>query len=215
MVLAVPAGLGVLVALVDEQPLLALVLLEGALGRGAGTAARPDDREATLELLAMEHELELAVLDRLHPGQRRRLGLPGPPVPDDHVAGAVLLGGDDALEVEVLDGVVLDVDRHAPDLAVEGRALRDGPADEHAIDLEAEVVVEARRAVALDDEPPGRAGQLGRCRFRGLAEVTLAAVFLEGHAGSLAAGPCTCRARPGRGACRGVADPPALENSAK
>ena len=44
------------------------------------------------------------------------------------------------------------------------------------------------RAVALHDESPGRAGRLGRCRFRGLAEVALAAVFLEGHAGSVPAG---------------------------
>ena len=58
----------------------------------------------------------------------RRLRLPGAPVPDDDVAGAVLLGGDDALEVEVLDRVVLDVDGHPPDGRVEGRALGHGPA---------------------------------------------------------------------------------------
>ena len=132
----------------------------------------------------MEPELELAVLDRLAPVERRRLGLPGAPVPDDDVAGAVLLGRDDALEVEVLDRVVLDVDGHAPDLRVEGRALGDGPADEDAVDLEAEVVVEARRAMALDDEPAAPAARgraLVRGRLRRLLEVALAAVFLEGH----------------------------------
>ena len=39
--------------------------------------------------------------------------LPGAAVPDDDVAAAVLAGGDDALEVEVLHRVVLDVDRQA------------------------------------------------------------------------------------------------------
>ena len=111
----------------------------------------------------------------------RRLRDPGAPVPDDDVAGAVLLGGDDAFEVEVLDRMVLDVDGHPADGRVEGRALRDGPRHEDAIDLEPEVVVQPGGAVALDHEPPGRAGDDGRCRFRGLGEVTFAAVFLERH----------------------------------
>ena len=69
---------------------------------------------------------------------------------------------------------------------VERRALGHRPRHEHAVDLQAEVVVEARRAVALDDEPAARAegrrpggragGRLGRLR-----EVALAAVFLERH----------------------------------
>ena len=148
-----------LVALVDEQPLLALVLLEGADRLGAGTPARPDDREPALHLLAVDAELQLAVVDRLLRIERGRLRLPRPPVPDDDVARPVLLRRDDPFEIEVFDGVVLDVDGHAPRLAVEAGALRDGPADEHALDLEAEVVVQPGRAVALDDEPPGRAGR--------------------------------------------------------
>ena len=154
---------------------------------GAGTPARPDDREPAFHLLAVDPELQLAVVDRLLGIERGRLRLPCPPVPDDDVAGPVLLRRDDPFEIEVFDGVVLDVDGHAPGLAVEAGALRDGPADEHALDLEAEVVVQPGRAVALDDEPPGRAGKVGRRRLRGLAEVTLAAVFLEGHVGSVPA----------------------------
>ncbi len=149
------------VALVDEQPLVALVVLEGA-GRGvvalAPAAAGPDDREAAVELLAVEHELELAVRDRGRGVERRRLRLPGAPVPDDDVAGAVLLRRDDALEVEVLDRVVLDVDGHPADVGVEGQALGDRPGDEDALDLEAEVVVEPGRPMALDDEAARRTG---------------------------------------------------------
>ena len=138
----------------------------------------------------MELELELAVGDRGRGVDRRRLRLPGAPVPDDDVAGAVLLGRDDALEVEVLDRVVLDVDGHPADVRVEGQALGDGPGDEDARDLEAEVVVEAGGAVALDDEAARAdrargAGLGGRRRLRGLREVALAAVFLEGHGTSV------------------------------
>ena len=96
MVLGVPAGHRGLVALVDEQPLIAaVVLLEGSRARVVALAlpaARPHDREAALQLLAVEAELQLAGLDRRGGVERGRLGLPGAPVPDDDVAGAVLPG---------------------------------------------------------------------------------------------------------------------------
>ena len=80
--------------------------------------------------------------------------------------------------------MVLDVDRHPPRRGVEGRPLRHGPRHEDAIDLEPEVVVQAGRAMALDDEPAGSrvapahrpAGGLG-----GLPEVAFALVFVERH----------------------------------
>ena len=78
-----------------------------------------------VHLLAVQLELELAVLDRLLRIGRLLLRDERAPVPDDDVAGAVLALRDDALEVEVLDRVVLDVDRHPADLGVERRALRD------------------------------------------------------------------------------------------
>ena len=170
------------------------------VGCCAGAAARPDDREPALELLAVEAELELAVLDALAPVERRRLRLPRPPVPDDDVAGAVLLGRDDAFEIEVFDRVVLDVDGHAPGLRVERRALRDGPADEDAVDLEPEVVVEPGRSVALDDEPPALAAgrRLGdRGRLRGLPKSRLRRYSSRGTRGV-----CPSRVRPGDAAGR-------------
>ena len=62
------------------------------------------------QLLAVEVEVELAVGD----GGARVVGLgrrPRAPVPHDHVAAAVLAARDDALEVGVLDRVVLDLAR--------------------------------------------------------------------------------------------------------
>ena len=205
MVLGVPARLGGVVVLVDEQPLLALVALEWSIGRLAGAAARADDRESTLELLAVDAELELAVIDGLLRVQGGRLRFPRAPVPDDDVAGTVLLGRDDPLEVEILDRVVLDVDRHASGLGVEARALGDGPADEDAIDLEAEVVVEPRGPMPLHDESTGRAGDRGGRGLRGLGEVSLAAIFVEGHDGECAsAGPRVCEAAGGAEVARGT-----------
>ncbi len=184
MVLGVPAGLEEFVALLDEQPLIALVVLEGAGGRVVAlspAAASPDDREAAVDLLAVEDELELPVLDGAERVESGRLRLPRAPVPDDHVPGAVLLRRDDTLEVEVLDRVVLDVDSHAPDRRIEGQALGDRPAHQDAFDLQAEVVVEPGGSMALDEEPSGRAGDGRRCRLGRLPEVAFAAVFLERH----------------------------------
>ena len=190
-------------------------------GCAARAAARADDRESALELLAVEPELELAVPDRLARLERGRLGLPRPPVPDDHVAGAVLLGRDDALEVEVLDGVVLDVDRHPPDLGVQGRALGDRPGDEDAIDLEAEVVVEPRGPMALHDESAGLAAARrspgpGRApassRSRACADTPRAACpsVCQPRAGSALRAGTAPRSRPPTPPSRPMSLPPAM-----
>src|SRR6185436_15667635 len=79
--------------------------------------------------------------------------LPGAGVPDDHVATAVLAGWDDALKVDVLQRVILDVDSHPAHGGVKGGSLWHRPADQHAVDLEPQVVVQPARPVALYDEP--------------------------------------------------------------
>ena len=68
---------------------------------------------------------------------------PGAAVPDDDVAAAVLADGDDAFEVEVLDGMVLGPCGHAFFQRSHGRATWHRPAHEHASDLESEVVVQS------------------------------------------------------------------------
>jgi hypothetical protein len=90
--------------------------------------------------------------------------------------------------------VVLDVDGHPANLRVERGALRDRPAREQAVDLEAEVVVEARGAVALDDEPAGPGARRPPAvvlagRLRRLLEVALLVVSVEGHGPKCAAIP--------------------------
>ena len=138
---------GVLVGFVEDEPLLL----------AAAVLVAPDQHETTVQLLAEQVDVELAVgdgLDRIV-GVHRFVGAP---VPDDHVAAAVLARGDDTLEVEVLDRVVLDVHTEPPDLRVERRPLRDRPAHEHAVHLEPEVVVQRAGTMPLDHEAtvPGR-----------------------------------------------------------
>src|SRR4029453_10395234 len=114
---------------------------------------------ASLQLVAVERELEVAGVVAL---VRVFLRLPRPAVPQEHRAPAVLALGDDALELAVLDGMVLDVHRQAPLERVEARPLRHRPALERAFELEAEVVVQPRRRMLLDDEGAVAARAAGR-----------------------------------------------------
>src|SRR5947209_1659998 len=117
MVFGVPPPLSVIIILVNQQPLLAA----GSRPTGA------DQHEATGQLLAVEIEVQLPAFDG--PGRvvsSRRL--PGPPVPHDDVATAVFALRDDPLEVEVLDGMVLDVYRQLPGFGVPRRSSRHRPA---------------------------------------------------------------------------------------
>ena len=77
-------------------------------------------------------------------------------VPDDDLAAAVVPLRDDALEAAVVVRVVLDVRRHALVLRVQRRAVRHRPRLEHAVDLEPEVPVHARRARAAARRTSGR-----------------------------------------------------------
>ena len=108
-----------------------------------------DQHQPAAQLLAVQYELELAlpiagfgIADRF----------PMPAVPQEHGAGAVLLGRNDALEVTVFERVILDVHREPLVRRVEARSLRDGPTQQDAVQLESEVVVKVRGSVLLDDE---------------------------------------------------------------
>ena len=82
------------------------------------------------ELLAVELELQLALLER---EARLDHGRPRPAVPEHDRPRPVLALRDDPLEGAVLDRVVLDVHREPLVARVEGRALRHGPAQQDAV----------------------------------------------------------------------------------
>src|SRR5690606_18437866 len=101
---------------------------------------------AAAELLALEREIELPVAE---PALHRSLGPPDAAVPEHHGAAPVLTLGDQAFEVAVLERVILRAHREALHRGIGDGSLRHGPAQEHAVPLEAEVVVEPPRRVLL------------------------------------------------------------------
>jgi hypothetical protein len=105
-----------------------------------------------------------------------------PAIPDLDRARAVLPRGNDALEIGVLQRVVLDVNGEVPLALPKRDALRDRPTRERAVALEAEVVVQASCVVPLDYEARVTRTCLPSAEgFRRLSAVTLALVLVEAH----------------------------------
>ncbi len=74
------------------------------------------------------------------------------PVPDHDSTGAVVAFRDHPFEKLIVDGVVLHHDGKLLLLRIEGGAFGHGPALENAVELEAQVPMEARGVVFVDDE---------------------------------------------------------------
>ena len=123
-----------LVTLPDEEPVL-LVTVE----------PRRDQRPQSLEPLAGQSHSQAAVALLLHE-------LVGAAVPDLDRARAVLPGRDLAFEGRVVERMVLDVDGQVALARLERDALGHRPARKRAVALEAKVIVEPPRVVALHDE---------------------------------------------------------------
>jgi len=75
---------------------------------------------------------------------------PGAFVPQQHLARAVLLFGNDAFELAVVERMILGLHGEALVGRIEAGSLRYRPALQHAFELEAKVVVQPCRRVALD-----------------------------------------------------------------
>src|SRR3954453_3862194 len=115
--------------------------------------ARPREAESAAQLVPRERERE--VTRRLLVEVERAL------VPDDDRPGAARGALVNALELACAQGMVIHRDRESPLRGIERRSLRHRPGAQRAADLEAQVEVQRRRIVQLDDEP-GHAVIVGR-----------------------------------------------------
>src|SRR5918992_1792325 len=163
-----------IVVALDEQPRRPFV---------AAAGARENPR--AVQLLALEPEMQAPFSQR--GGRIVVFGNPDAAVPQQHFARAVLLFGNHALELAVLEGMVLGLHGEPAVGGIEARALRHRPTLQHAFELEAKVVVQPCSVVPLDvvakltsggGLSPARAAGFGRAR-----EVAHLAIALEaiGH----------------------------------
>ena len=172
--------------------------------------------EPPAQLLAVQLEVQLTVGERLG-GILGHVERPGAAIPHDHVTAAVLTFGDHALEVEVLERMVLDVHREVT-LTPGSRVSPFGTAqlDQHAADLQPEVVVQAAGPVLLHHEARRAFGVGAEHLARGLGrarEVALLVIPVQGagrrprsHGSSLPVDRRVHAPRPRshRGACAAV-----------
>ena len=106
----------------------------------------------------------------LQPGALEVLGrlldpFEGADVPEHHRARAVSRG-DDALELAVIDGMVLGLDGQALLGRIEARTSRDRPREQHPVVLESEVEMHSRGPMFLHAEPLAVRQVLPRRRVR-------------------------------------------------
>src|SRR5215207_1839512 len=125
------------------------------------------------QLLAGQVELEMALLVAK---RGIEIGRPRALVPDHDGAAAVLAFGDDALEVAIVERMVLGRDGQPLLAGDQARPLRHRPALQHAVELQPEVVMHAPRSMLLDDIGVTRLRRRLAWRLWRLREVALGVV---------------------------------------
>src|ERR1022692_2459657 len=172
--LDVPAGGGELVAFLDEEPFVALAF---------GSALHVDDGEIAIQLLTVQAELEIAA-GELGGGVSVAQQVEGAAVPEHHAAPAVVAGGNIAFEIAVFHGVVFDVGGEDLDSGIERGPLGHGPGFQDAVDLQAEIVMQACGIVTLHTKVGfGRRRALtgGGWRLGRFFEAAFGSVLVERH----------------------------------
>ena len=156
------------VAVLDQKPVVALALPIALVALAEAVRPHAHQRPAARQAFAFQPELQGAVLQA---GMRVCLGDPIAAIPQLDRAAAILSFGDRAFEIPIIKGMVLNLDRQALVVRVKRGPLGDRPRFENTIELEPEVIVQARGIVALDDE-----AELARLRNRGGTRGLLGAV---------------------------------------
>ena len=151
----------------DQQPVLFLVVRVHA-----------HQVPAAFQALAMQGERRWPFLER----RGGRLWLPGSAIPQHDGAAAILTLGDRSFEFSVCKWMVFGVDCQAFICRIEARTFRNRPAQEDAIEFQAEIVMEARGIVLLYEirKTFTRGGFLRRW-FGRLIEIAFSFVLCERH----------------------------------
>ena len=112
-------------------------------------ASRAHQHPRALQLIAVQRELQVAFFERrVGVG---RLGRPSAMVPNHNRSAAILALGNDALEIAVFEGMILDLHGQTLDGGIERGPFGHGPREQHAIPLQAKIVMQVRGLVLLND----------------------------------------------------------------
>src|SRR5690606_27837562 len=128
-----------------EEPLF---LVGGRTGAGPGA----DEQPAAAELFAGEDDGEPAVFDRF--GGIAFENFIQAAIPQHDGAGTVVALRNVALEIPIVERMVLDADREVFVARLFRKPFRNRPRGEGAFDFEPEIIMEAAGAMFLNDKPP-------------------------------------------------------------
>ena len=144
MGLDIPTGNRERVALLNQQPFVAFA-----------AAFHVHQGKFALQLFAMEAKLGIAARQLFRAGDAAQQ-LESAAVPKHHAACAVVAGRNVAFEIAIFERMIFHVSREVLGAGIEGRPFGNGPRFQHAVDFEAEVVVQAGGIMALHAEVVGR-----------------------------------------------------------
>ncbi len=170
VLLNVPRRVHGRVLVLDQKPFVALLAL-----------LQLDEYKTSAQLLTVQLEFDLAPLQLLA-GVSLSDDAIGPAVPDHHRPGPVVPLRNLSLEVAVVHGVVLGLDRQPLVRGIQRRPFGHRPGFQHALDRQPEVEMQAPRGVLLHHEEI--VFLLGRfpCRLRSPLEFAFPPIFLKlGH----------------------------------
>src|SRR4030095_3418388 len=144
---------------------------EEPMRMAASFAAHADEHETALELLAVQRKLQAACCNALH----HRLICPqcvvGALIPDGHCPGPILPCWNRAREGGIGESVVFDLDSQTLVRRIHRGAFRHRPTLEHALHLQAAIVMQSARMVLVHNKKRssslafclrGKPGQWGR-----------------------------------------------------
>ncbi len=131
------------IILFNEQP---------RVGVFAPAPARANQHPSTLQLDSMQRELDLAGTVGLG---GVGLGSPDAPIPDDHLARAILACRNRSFKFVVGDRVVFDMHRHTLHFRIKAGPFGHRPALHGAVDLNTKIVVQSPRPMFLNHELQG------------------------------------------------------------
>ena len=157
------------VVLLDQQPVLPLL---------ARLALHAHEMPAAAELLPVQFEFQMALGIAFVGVTHRR---PGAAIPDDDGAAAIFALGDRALEIAIGERVVLHM--HGEPLVArhQARAPCHRPAFQDTIHFQAQVVVQARGIVFLDDEAMALGAGAPALGLRRRGKIAFLAIEIERH----------------------------------
>src|SRR4029077_14799791 len=123
----------IFVTMFDQEPI-------GALSAVA-VVAYAHQHPAAMQLVAVQREFKVALLEPL----LRIVGFPITAVPELYGAATILALGDGAFEIAVIERMVFPFNREPLVARIERGPPRDRPGFEDAVELEPEIVMQARR----------------------------------------------------------------------